>query len=260
MTSRRQKRTTTCGRSAFLRQRAAKADAKIQSATGTLIRVRRNYRSRAARRTRGSRGRRERWSRSTARCKRWASTKATQDGQRQIRRDGLRSTDRAIREVRARATARNAIRLRHRRCGEPAIAAARGRSAPAPHRSRLADAIRRSIRAVFSAVPSDGKRRQSADQLRDQLRRHGIARREAGRLSSSKSGSFGKRHRVVSFQAAAFRGRVGKMIKAPFENEMGRGVKYRHFISAHGETASARGPAAASMLPCVAKPGGRPYL
>ena len=82
-------------------------------------------------------------------------------------RDGPRSTGRASREVRARATARNTTRPRHRRCGEPAIAAVPGRSAPALHRSRLRTrSIVRSARSSRSAA-IDGKRRQAAPMISD---------------------------------------------------------------------------------------------
>ncbi len=176
------------GRSQFRGSSTPNLAQAPDAAEAMAMRLTRNCRSRPARRARRRRAARwERWCGLPAhRC---AGPRRTRSGSRAANRcDGLRSTDRASPAARARATARNTIRPRHRRCGEPAIAAVPDRSAPAPHRSRRRTAISRSIRAVFSVCPVGGKApARLADDFGHQFRpsRHAASRSR----STSSAGS-----------------------------------------------------------------------
>ena len=151
--------------------------------------------------------------------------------------DGPRSIDRANPEARARATARNTTRPRHRRCGEPAIAAVPDRSAPAPHRSRRRSGSNRSIRAVFSDCPIEGKRRQVSPIT--------SATRSAVAAWASRSRSLSSRGSRCSLSSGMTSShiRLGRDLqphrarwsKRHLKTRWGRAPRYRDFISAGGE-------------------------
>ena len=180
--------------------------------------------------------------RHTARPGRWSGSTARWQALRRQRRtawraadpdDGLRSIDQAIPAVRARATARNAIRPRHRRCGEPAIAAAPAPISASTASVQASDAIRRSICAVFSGCPSDGKRRHAvAITSRKQLAVTAVASRSRIRQAQW-------RHRGLSGNGMAssrWRGphsvaTSARWIKPHLKARWGKPARYRNFIS-----------------------------
>ena len=180
------------------------------------------------------------WNAALVRPRGWRAShrRRREHRQRQIRMMGLDRLIQPFRQFALRATARNAIRLRHRRCGEPAIAAVRARSARAPRRSRHPDAIRRSIRAVFSGL---SQRLESAGTPSPITPENNSA---VTALAVAKPGQEAPwRHYVLPaggrtsnyslLGMAAFREpRLARLIKAPFESEMRKNrPRYRNFIS-----------------------------